>query len=201
MMHSLTLALAVLPLLGAAYLVDPDTPAASDTIEDCTYWAVAAENDTCASISANWGITLEQFNTYVRLHTCIQPKCLEIDTNISQNPSQAPTCNLTIGNSYCIEQNWGVPPATVTPTPTPTSTVTPTPTPTPTDALGVCEQEASGYKRYCPRCLYRCENETTYMSECFYSVFSSISYNDSQCWQHGGNDCANKAADIVCPGQ
>jgi hypothetical protein len=67
MKPSFTLGLAVLPLLGAAYPVDPDSTAAPDTIEDCTYWAVVTDTDTCASISEWWGITVEQFTTYVRL--------------------------------------------------------------------------------------------------------------------------------------
>ena len=65
-MRSFTFALTVLPLLSAAYLVEPDTPAAPDTVEDCTYWQVATETDTCESIAKDWAITLEQFNTYVR---------------------------------------------------------------------------------------------------------------------------------------
>jgi hypothetical protein len=65
-MRSFTFALTVLPLLSAAYLVEPDTSAAPDTIEDCTYWQVATETDTCESIAKDWAITLEQFNTYVR---------------------------------------------------------------------------------------------------------------------------------------
>lgn len=65
-MRSFTFALTVLPLLSTAYLVEPDTPAAPDTIEDCTYWQVATETDTCESIARDWAITLEQFNTYVR---------------------------------------------------------------------------------------------------------------------------------------
>jgi hypothetical protein len=64
-----TLSLVVLPLLGAAYSVDPDTVASPDTIEDCTYWQVAADKDTCASISEWWGLTVDQFTTYVRLET------------------------------------------------------------------------------------------------------------------------------------
>ena len=65
-MRSFTFALAALPLFSAAYIVEPDTPAAPDTIEDCTYWRVATETDTCASIADEWLLTLEQFTTYVR---------------------------------------------------------------------------------------------------------------------------------------
>lgn len=67
MIASFTLGLAVLPLLGAAYIVDPPSTAAPDTIVDCTYWQVATDTDTCANISAYWGLTVAQFTTYVRL--------------------------------------------------------------------------------------------------------------------------------------
>ncbi|KAF1975907.1 hypothetical protein BU23DRAFT_437553, partial [Bimuria novae-zelandiae CBS 107.79] len=73
-----------------------------------------------------------------------------------------------------------------------------TPTPTPTTLLGFCEQEAGGYKNYCPQCLYRCEGQTTYVDQCFESTFMTINYYDSQCWQHGGSGCADRAVAIVC---
>ena len=57
--------LALLPLLGLAYLVDPPSTAAPDTIEDCTYWHVANETDTCPSISESSYITEAQFTNYV----------------------------------------------------------------------------------------------------------------------------------------
>jgi hypothetical protein len=117
-----------------------------------------------------------------------------------QNPSLADGCELIVGYSYCIEQNWGVPSPTSTISSSVASTSqTTTPTPTPTTTIGICEAEAYGYKRYCTRCLSRCANGTTYLAQCFNSVFGTINYYDSQCWQHGGNDCANKAVDIVCP--
>jgi hypothetical protein len=68
MMPSFILGLAALPLLSAAFSVDPDTTAAPDTIEDCTYWQVASDTDTCASMTEYWGLPLEQFTTYVRYH-------------------------------------------------------------------------------------------------------------------------------------
>jgi len=66
-MVALTLGLILLlPMLGAAqYTVDPPTTAAPDTIQDCTWWRVAAENDTCASISQSFYLTLDQFEAYV----------------------------------------------------------------------------------------------------------------------------------------
>lgn len=112
-----------------------------------------------------------------------------------QNPSLADGCNIASGNSYCVEQNWGIP----VPTPTssaPTSTSA-TPTPTPSTDLEICEDEASGYKRYCDRCLSRCATSTV-KDQCYYSTFFVINSYDSDCQKHGGNDCANKAVDIVC---
>ncbi|KAH6639792.1 hypothetical protein C7974DRAFT_389209 [Boeremia exigua] len=165
--------LALLPYFGAAYLDEPPTTAAPDTIPECSLWHIVTETDTCASISADWFITEAQFSTY--------------------NPSVADSCELVVGNSYCVEKNWGIP------DPTPTST-TPTPTPTPMSpaALAACEAEAGGYKSYCERCAYRCTDEAVY-SGCFDNTFRTINYYDSQCWQHGGRDCENQAADIVCP--
>jgi hypothetical protein len=63
MMPSFILGLAALPLLSAAFSVDPDTTAAPDTIEDCTYWQVASDTDNCASMTEYWGLPLEQFTT------------------------------------------------------------------------------------------------------------------------------------------
>lgn len=52
--------------LGAAYLVDPPTTAPSDTIPDCTNWAVATSSDTCNTLADSGGITLSQLYSYVR---------------------------------------------------------------------------------------------------------------------------------------
>lgn len=71
MKFSLALTITILSCFGLAYLIEPDTTAAPDTITDCTYWQVASENDTCVSISAYWGpiigFTEAQFVVYVRL--------------------------------------------------------------------------------------------------------------------------------------
>ncbi|KAF2441609.1 hypothetical protein P171DRAFT_446464 [Karstenula rhodostoma CBS 690.94] len=172
-------ALAMLPLLSAAYTVDPPTTTAPDTIEDCTLWAVATATSTCAElIEQGYGLTLDQFNAY--------------------NPTQAAGCNLTVGNSYCIEKNWSIPDPTPTPT---TSSAAPGPTGPTTDPatlLAICQAQGS-YKEYCPRCLDLCKYETTYIEQCFYSIFGFINRYDSECWQHGGHDCANLAVDRVCP--
>ncbi|KAH8645715.1 hypothetical protein BX600DRAFT_477875 [Xylariales sp. PMI_506] len=178
MMFAFAFGFAALPsLVAAQYLVDPPTTAAPDTIQDCTYWQVASAADTCISISDFWGLSLEQLYTY--------------------NPSLAEGCDLVVGNSYCIEENWGIPPPTSTTTTT-TPTQSPTPTPTPTTALEACLAQAGGYSSYCPRCVANCQSSTDW-TDCFYSVFFTINEYDSDCWEHGGVDCANQAADIVCP--
>lgn len=72
MISPFILGLAVLPCLGAAYLEDPPTTAAPDTIADCSAWHVAAENETCASISKSWYITEAQFVVWVSLELGLQ---------------------------------------------------------------------------------------------------------------------------------
>ncbi|KEY73229.1 hypothetical protein S7711_10817 [Stachybotrys chartarum IBT 7711] len=164
---------------AAQYTVDPPTTAAPDTILDCTYWHVALANDTCEVVNEYPWLTLEEFYTY--------------------NPSLPEGCQFVVGNSYCVEQNWDIPPQSPSPTTTlVTSTMSATPTATPSTPAEWCASEAGGYVRYCPRCLYRCEDSAVF-GQCFYSVFLTINYYDSQCWQHGGIDCANQAVDRVCP--
>lgn len=87
-----------------------DGPVAPDTIKDCTYFYNAKSGDTCASIANDWGITAQQFLAY--------------------NPSVKSDCSgLIIGNSYCIEENFGHGPARPSTTSTtipPTSASLPT---------------------------------------------------------------------------
>ncbi|PQE05165.1 hypothetical protein CJF30_00011307 [Rutstroemia sp. NJR-2017a BBW] len=86
-----------------AYLENPPTTAASDTVQDCSYWDVATSSSTCANFATTWSISLADFNSW--------------------NPSVGTSCKLTVGNSYCIERNYGNPPAgTTTSTAKPTST-------------------------------------------------------------------------------
>ncbi|KAK8073176.1 hypothetical protein PG994_004075 [Apiospora phragmitis] len=157
-MFTLAFGLVLLPALGAAqYTVDPPTTAAPDTIRDCTYWQVAADNDTCAGIGQYWGITLEQFEDY--------------------NPSQADGCDLLVGDSYCIEENWGVPVATPTPSSSSISSSVSASSTTPTFStpLEACQAVAYGYHEDCPRCMPLCENaEPLAWSNCFNSVFTMI---------------------------
>ncbi|KAH6877966.1 hypothetical protein BKA58DRAFT_398058 [Alternaria rosae] len=126
MLSPLTLGLVLLPLLSAAYPEEPPTTAAPDTVADCTWWQVAAETDTCASISEYWGLTDAQFTTY--------------------NPSLADGCKITPGNSYCVESNFGLPPpSSTTSTLVTVTSASQTPMPTPTTLLGICEEEAGSY--------------------------------------------------------
>jgi hypothetical protein len=58
--------LAVLISLVPAYIIEPPTTAAPDTIQDCSAWYVVAGGDTCASIAGDQWITVDQFSSYVR---------------------------------------------------------------------------------------------------------------------------------------
>ncbi|KAL7934419.1 hypothetical protein V8C35DRAFT_327295 [Trichoderma chlorosporum] len=111
--------------LAAAYTVDPPTTAPSDTIQDCTSWDVAQSTDTCQSIADYGFITLDQLYAY--------------------NPSLAAKgCPIIVGDSYCVEQNFGVPPpASSTSKPASTSTAgngITTPTPTQTGMASNCNK-------------------------------------------------------------
>ncbi|KAK7972168.1 hypothetical protein PG988_006302 [Apiospora saccharicola] len=117
---------------------------------------------------------------------------------ISSRLTQARGCHLTLGNSYCIEQNWGIVPPVTTPTTTPSSTPSPTPTSFPTP-LEACQ----GLPFVdCPRCLPVCEGEApSAWRDCFNSLSWLMSKWSSECWEHGGNgdDCDNRALDMYCP--
>jgi len=60
----LALFLGVVPLVSA-YLIEPPTTAASNTIQDCSAWHVAAMGDVCTKITDDNWITVEQFQSYV----------------------------------------------------------------------------------------------------------------------------------------
>ena len=51
--------------LANAYLVDPPTTAASDTVSDCSGWVVTTSSDTCTSLATNNWISEAQLKTYV----------------------------------------------------------------------------------------------------------------------------------------
>lgn len=49
-----------------AYLEEPPTSAAPDTVQDCSWWHVAESGDSCGDIALENGITLSDFsNVYV----------------------------------------------------------------------------------------------------------------------------------------
>lgn len=59
----------VLPLVGA-YLVSPPGVAAPGSNEDCSEWADYSDDDTCGSISAAYGITESEFESWVSTMFC-----------------------------------------------------------------------------------------------------------------------------------
>lgn len=63
--------------------------------------------------------------------------------------------------------------------------------------MQICEDIGS-YKEYCPRCYHNCAEETKYIRDCFESTFALVSRLDSECWEHSGIDCTNKAVDEIC---
>ncbi|KAH8624629.1 hypothetical protein IG631_20094 [Alternaria alternata] len=56
----------VLGALGLvnAYLVDPPTTAAADTVPDCSGWVVTTSSDTCSSLATDNYISEDQLKTY-----------------------------------------------------------------------------------------------------------------------------------------
>ncbi|KAH8812335.1 hypothetical protein F5884DRAFT_843633 [Xylogone sp. PMI_703] len=105
--------------LTRAYLVDPPTTASNDTITDCSNWVVVASTDSCQGIADDNFITLAQFDTY--------------------NPSVSSTCILVIGNSYCVEEDFGIPPPTTTSSqPSSTENGVSTPSPIQTGMVSNC---------------------------------------------------------------
>ncbi|KAI8965465.1 hypothetical protein F5Y11DRAFT_292199 [Daldinia sp. FL1419] len=78
---------------------------------------------------------------------------------------------------------------------TPASSSAPAPSGPPD--LSICEKQAGPYADACPRCNPRCEGSSAY-EDCLYSMFSAINQIQSQCWQHGGNNCRDQAIDQVC---
>ncbi|KAI5855555.1 hypothetical protein GGS23DRAFT_444548 [Durotheca rogersii] len=78
-----------------------------------------------------------------------------------------------------------------------TSTISATPTPTGPPDLTVCEEAAGSYADACPQCAPKCATSSAY-AQCIYSVFSTVNYIQSQCWQHGGNNCRERALAQVC---
>ncbi|KAI0141570.1 carbohydrate-binding module family 50 protein [Xylariaceae sp. FL1272] len=113
---------ALLPLtLG--YLVDPPSPAPSNTIVDCSNWyQVTSSSDSCEDIAAGSFITLDQLYSY--------------------NPSlSAKSCALILNDSYCVEENFGTaPPTTTSSTTTTTGNGISTPMPVQTGIASNCNR-------------------------------------------------------------
>lgn len=100
-----------------------DGPVPTGTISDCTYFIDAVAGDTCASIASDWGITGAQFLAY--------------------NPSVQSDCSgLIVGDSYCVEENYGNGPApsstTTTSATSATATTTAAPSPTQSGLVSNC---------------------------------------------------------------
>ncbi|KAH8682067.1 hypothetical protein BX600DRAFT_544498 [Xylariales sp. PMI_506] len=82
-------------VLASAYTIPPPTTAPNDTISDCTNWQVATSSDTCQTLADDGFLTLAQLYDY--------------------NPSLAASgCPIIVGDSYCIEEDFGIPPPTTT---------------------------------------------------------------------------------------
>jgi hypothetical protein len=65
--------------------------------------------------------------------------------------------------------------------------------------MTVCESQAGPYTQYCAQCLSQCSSRTGESEEqCYWSVFMTINYIESQCEAMGGNNCAGQAVDEVC---
>ncbi|KAI0844923.1 hypothetical protein F5Y00DRAFT_185825 [Daldinia vernicosa] len=80
-------------------------------------------------------------------------------------------------------------------TSTPAASDTPAPSGPPD--LSVCEKQAGPYADACPKCNPKCVGSSAY-EDCLFSVFSAINGIQSQCWQHGGNNCRDVAINEVC---
>ncbi|RYO12263.1 hypothetical protein AA0111_g12605 [Alternaria arborescens] len=138
--------------LASAYIIDPPTTAAADTIQDCSAWYVVAGGESCASIAADQWITVDQFNAY--------------------NPSLGSGCKLVTGNSYCIEQNFGFPVTTLPPTTKPTSTppLKTTPAPTPTNGIATPKPIQTGMVSSCDEFYLVVKDDTCYNIAEKYSI-------------------------------
>jgi hypothetical protein len=108
-------------------------PVDPGTIKDCTFWETAEDASyTCATFENDFGLTFAQFFAYVsRYFFPIQATLI-----YRKNPSVRSDCTgIKIGNSYCVEENYGNPPLTTTTTRTSSSaTVTTTAGPSPTQS-------------------------------------------------------------------
>ena len=66
--------------------------------------------------------------------------------------------------------------------------------------MEACEAVMSSYQWACARCNSKCagKGDDEWYEQCLHSVFMTVNYIDSQCWQHGGSNCGQQAVDQVC---
>jgi len=69
--------LAIIHACSAQSMVEPPTKAPEDTIKDCTSWVVGTENDTCESLAEDNFVDLEDFVTWVRIHSTPEIFCFQ----------------------------------------------------------------------------------------------------------------------------
>ncbi|KAI0449632.1 carbohydrate-binding module family 50 protein [Xylaria acuta] len=166
--HLVSLLVFIMPTLG--YLVDPPTTAPDDTIQDCTNWAVATSSDTCESIADDNFISLLDLYTY--------------------NPSlSASSCPLILGDSYCVEENFGVPPPPTTSSTTSSTTGNGISTPSPVQ---------TGIASNCNKFYYVQDGDTCSIIAAMYGIPLAQFY----AWNPAaGSTCATLGLhDYVCVG-
>ncbi|KAI0413503.1 carbohydrate-binding module family 50 protein [Xylaria grammica] len=166
--HLVSLLVFITPTLG--YLVDPPTTAPGDTIQDCTNWAVAMSSDTCESIADDNFISLSDLYIY--------------------NPSlSASSCPLIVGDSYCVEENFGVPP------PPPTSSTTSSTT---GNGISTPSPVQTGIASNCNKFYYVQDGDTCSVIAALYGITLAQFY----AWNPAaGSTCATLGLhDYVCVG-
>ncbi|KAF7535389.1 hypothetical protein G7054_g5453 [Neopestalotiopsis clavispora] len=159
--------------LGAAYLEDPPTTADSNTVSDCSWWIVASSTDTCTSIASANGISLSDFEQVY-------------------NPSVGTACTLNVGQSYCVERNFGIPPVTTT-----TGTTTSSAPTTTTTGNGVSTPTPSqpGMVSNCAKFDFVNPGDTC----AIVASRNGITTTQLSAWNNAGTDCtALQASVYVC---
>ncbi|OAL43397.1 LysM domain protein [Pyrenochaeta sp. DS3sAY3a] len=153
--------------LGAtsAYLVDPPTTALPDTNQYCSGWQIAEERMLdCNNIASAHG--------------------LPIGLVAQWNPSCKSTRNFVIGNSYCIEVNFGL--SEPTPTPSPSSSGHPNPS-GPTNGVPTPSPIQKGMTANCNKFYFVVAGDGCYDI----AAGNSISLDDFYAWNPAvGNTCA-----------
>ncbi|OAR02189.1 hypothetical protein LLEC1_06775 [Akanthomyces lecanii] len=148
----------------------------------CTYKWRAHDGDTCASLSADWGVAVKDF--------------------ISWNPSVGANCanGLTSGQEYCVEDDGtGSDPTTAPPTST-TLTTTTTTSSTPTQPTGgVPSPTQDGVAKDC-KAWYKVQSGDS--CDAIVKKFGAFSTDDFLKWNPAaGNDCTGLWVDYyVCVG-